>query len=118
MSLGKVPKRRWRQVRYEQRAEHVGIHGNPESGNHPGTITLKESVEILTNPHTYHDQQKGGREGAKARHEQIQCSTQLHVLTELECNTRQPCKSPMYETHMHMTTQMLWNSIGCYISLS
>ena len=62
MSLGKVLKRRWRQGRYEQRAEHVGacLHGNPESGNHPGTVTLKESVEILTNPHTYHDQQKGG----------------------------------------------------------
>ena len=41
---------------YEQQAEQAGIHGNPESGNHPGTVTLIESVEILTNPHTYHDQ--------------------------------------------------------------
>ena len=69
MSLGKlVPKRRWRQARNEKRAEHIGIHGNPESGNHPGTITLIasveiESVEILTNPHTYHDWGGGGGMG-------------------------------------------------------
>ena len=56
MSFGKVPKRRWHQARYEQRAEHAGIHDNPESGNHPGTFTLIESVEILNNRHTYHDQ--------------------------------------------------------------
>ena len=24
----------------------------------------------------------------------IHCSKQLHVLTELQCNTRQPCKNP------------------------
>ena len=24
----------------KKRAEHAGIHGNPESGNHPGTVTL------------------------------------------------------------------------------
>ena len=66
MSLGKVPKRRWHQTRYEQQAEHAGIYGNPESSNHPGTVTLIESVEILTNPHTYHDQQKGGGIGSKS----------------------------------------------------
>jgi len=33
MSLGKVP---WmvEPKRYEPRAEHAAIHGNPESGNH------------------------------------------------------------------------------------
>ena len=64
MSFGElVPKRSWHQMRYEQQTENTGIHGKPENGNHIGTVTLIESVEILTNP----------REGvAKARHEQIQ----------------------------------------------
>ena len=48
-------------MRYEQRAEHAGIHANPDSGNHPGTVALtKELVEILTNPHTYHEGGGGG----------------------------------------------------------
>ena len=64
MSLGKVPKRRWHQARHEQRAEHAGIHGNPESGNHPGTVT----PHILTM--TIRREGGGGGEGAKARHDQ------------------------------------------------
>ena len=50
ISLGKVPKRRWCQAIYKQQAEHAGIHGNPESGNYPGTVTLIESVKILSLP--------------------------------------------------------------------
>ena len=92
-------------MRYEQRAEHAGIHANPDSGNHPGTVALtKELVEILTNPHTYHEGGGGGgggREGAKARHKQIQCSKQLHFLTELQHNTRQPCKTPYEKLNVH-----------------
>ena len=88
-----MPNTRWCQVRYEQWVEHAGIHGNPESGNYPGTIKLIESVEILTSSQIYHDQQKGGGgERAKACHKQIQCSKQMHILTELEHNTCQPHK--------------------------
>ena len=53
MSLGKVPERRCHQARYKQQAEHAGIHGKPESGNHPDNVTLLEAVEILIpTPHT------------------------------------------------------------------
>ena len=55
MSLEKMRKGRWHQARNENE-QSTGIHGNPESGNHPGTVTLIESVEILTNPHTFPDQ--------------------------------------------------------------
>ena len=33
-----------------EHAEHAGIHDNPESGNYPGTLTLIESVKILSLP--------------------------------------------------------------------
>ena len=53
----------WCQAKCEHRAGHAGIHCNPESGNHPpGTVTLINSVEILTNLYTYHGQPRG-REG-------------------------------------------------------
>ena len=50
-----MPKRRCHQARNEKRAEHAAIHGNPESGNHVGTVTLIESVEMLSNSYTYSD---------------------------------------------------------------
>ena len=55
MSLGKVPKRKWCQARYEQPAEHAGIHGNPESGNHPGACHTDSISGDTYNPHTYPD---------------------------------------------------------------
>ena len=33
----------------------------------PGTVTVIKLVEILTNPNTYHSQQKGGVVGVKSR---------------------------------------------------
>ena len=51
--------------RYEPRAEHAGIHGNPHSGNHE-VLSHWESVEILTTPYTYHRQWKGRRWGRKS----------------------------------------------------
>ena len=118
--MGKVPKRRWHHPRYLQQAVHAGIHGN-----HPGPVTLSliESVEILPNPHTYPDQQKRHRrEGAKACHKQIQCSTQLQALTKLEHNTREPCKTP-YKTpnvhdHPNTTEQHLLESHLAYLQLA
>ena len=117
-----MPKRRWRQARYEQRAEHAG---NPESGNHPGTVTLKESVRLLTNPHIMTNRREGGGggggEGTKACHKQIQCSTQLHVLTELDHNTRQPCKAPYKTPNAHdrpNATEQHWLESNFFITFS
>ena len=68
---GGAYKRRWRQAKYEQLAERVSIHGNPESGNHPGTITMIESVEILTTlilNMTIRREGEGEGEGMKEKH--------------------------------------------------
>ena len=60
MSFGKVP-RRWSQARYAQRAKQAGIHGNPESCNHQGAVTLIKSVEVLTKHiFTMNNRREGG----------------------------------------------------------
>ena len=79
--------------RYEPRAEHVGIHANPESSNQQAPYTLTESVEILTTPTSYHHLNKGvvrqqkhtvGMYGTQSQDKE-------HVLTQLASKT---CKTP------------------------
>ena len=57
-----------RASRHEPRAEHVGMHGNSASGNHPpDTVTLTKSVEILTNPILTQSPTREGKGGRKGR---------------------------------------------------
>ena len=49
-------------------AGHTGIHGNSASSNHPpGTVTLTEPVEILTNPILTSSTNEGGKGRGKKR---------------------------------------------------
>ena len=88
--------------RYEHGTEHAGIYGNPEICLPPGTITLTESVEILTTPFTYCHQWKGGRWGSKSTQQvQMVLKGKLHVHTQL---ARKTLKNPLWDP----------STLGCF----
>ena len=75
----------WCQERYKPQTGHAGIHGNPKSGNHHQAPD-KVSGVILTHLNTHQGHQRGREGGGQtAAQSTIQCSKQLHNLTQQVC---------------------------------
>ena len=87
------------------RAERAGIHGNPESGNHGGTVTLKKKFSgdtyqprYLPNSHCSTE----GQEEWEQKQSTSERAKQTARQTMLERKSRKPLqKPPDYATYAH-----------------
>ena len=106
-----------RALSHEPWAGHTGIHGNSASGNHPpGTVTLTQSVEILTNPILTQIHQ-WGREGKGEKSETTERNAAWNKqhLTEQKRTTHAIQETP-YNTSMRMTPRPPLTSIGLILT--